>query len=213
MHTRHLRGALFLGCAASLLLGATLEPTRPTLDGKWHSESIESIPAGDGRTHYLLRGFEFSGTSWHVQFTIFEDRALTTLLISGENSGDYVIAPLVDADLGGSPVEFRFHERTLTPFVRSVADMLTSAGCGTHKWRIGETQSVFDTGCMPFHIFPRKQCDREFNRVKLQAHRLFLGAAAADGFMCSSARRPQAVSADALVRTRPMSQLNEFLIE
>jgi hypothetical protein len=49
-------------------------------------------------------------------------------------------------------------------------------------------------------VFPKSECDREYDRVALVGERLFLGARPADGFMCAPDRRPAAVGEAALVR-------------
>jgi hypothetical protein len=59
---------------------------------------------------------------------------------------------------------------------------------------------VIERGCRAFRVFPKSECDREYDRVALVGERLFLGARPADGFMCAPDRRPGAVGDAALVR-------------
>jgi hypothetical protein len=191
-------------CTASVLFsgGCVTKPAvTAQLDGTWRSEAPEVLPGQAGAVSYLIREFEFSGSTWRIHFTVYADQALTLPLFAGENTGDYVIAtgdPLTAAQ----PAEFLFRERTLQPLVQSMADALTRAGCADSAWTSGKSQSVFERGCRAFRVFPHSECDREYDRVQLRAGRLFLGARPSDGFMCLAERRPQTVSAEALQRVR-----------
>jgi hypothetical protein len=183
-----------------LLAGCVTKPAvTATLDGTWRSEAPEVLPGQAGAT-YLIREFEFSGSTWRIHFTVYADQTLTVPLFSGENAGDYVIAG--EQLTAAQPAEFRFRERTLQPLTQNMADALTRAGCGNGVWTSGKSQSVFERGCLAFRVFPHSECDREYDQVQLTAGRLFLGARPSDGFMCRAERRPQTVSADALQRVR-----------
>jgi len=186
-----------LFCAGCVTKSAVTAP----LDGTWRSEAPEVLPGQAGAVSYLIREFEFSGSTWRIHFTVYADQALTVPLLAGDNVGDYIVAP-GDPLAVAQPAEFRFKERTLQPLVQSMADALTRAGCADSAWTLGKSQSVFERGCKAFRVFPHSECDREYDRVQLRAGRLFLGARPSDGFMCRAESRPQTVSTDALQRVR-----------
>jgi hypothetical protein len=93
-------------------------------------------------------------------------------------------------------------QRTLTPRTEAIAAALTAARCGSKPWTTGVAQSVADNGCETFRVFSRERCQREYDVVRIENGRLFLGARPADGFMCSPDRRPATTSPVGLVRAR-----------
>jgi hypothetical protein len=200
-------------CTVSVLFSAgcvTKPAVTAQLDGTWRSEAPEVLPGQAGAVSYLIREFEFSGSTWRIHFTVYADQALTVPLFAGANTGDYVVAA-GDQLTAAQPAEFRFRERTLQPLVQSMADALTRAGCADSAWTLGKSQSVFERGCKAFRVFPHSECDREYDRVQLRAGKLLLGARPSDGFMCRAERRPQTVSTDALQRVRGQIDANGFV--
>jgi hypothetical protein len=171
----------------------------PDLTGKWRSEAPEPLPGAGGDTNYLVREFVFEEDRCRIAFTIYDDEAATARLVSGENSGRFSVDDL-DSDRGAE-AEFAFERRSLTPHTPAIAQALTEAGCGATAWMVGEAQSVLDSGCPAFRVFARTACAREYDRVRLDKGKLFLGARPGDGFMCTPDRRPATVGAAALVRS------------
>jgi hypothetical protein len=189
--------ALMTACLAVSATGTT--QLERTIEGRWHSERPEPLPGQDGDTNYLVREFEFDGGRWRIDFTVYDDEELQRPLFSGHNEGRYVIESAADG-AAAAPAEFFFDGRTLTARVDAVAAALSTAGCGDGKWVVGQPQSVIERGCRAFRVFPRAECDREYDRVALVGGRLFLGARPADGFLCTPDRRPSRVGEAALVR-------------
>jgi hypothetical protein len=170
------------------------------LTGTWRSEAPEPLPGAGGDTNYLVREFVFEQDLWRIAFTIYDDATATAPLVSGENSGRFIVDDL--GGEGGAEAEFSFERRSLTPRTPAIAQALSGGGCGAAAWVVGEAQSVLDRGCPAFRVFSRAACEREFDRIRLDGARLYLGARPADGFMCTPDLRPATVGAGALVRSR-----------
>jgi hypothetical protein len=193
-----------LGCASSAAPSAAslrvADIAGPDITGRWRSERPEALPATNGYVNYLVRDFTFSGERWAIDYQIYDDESLGTLLLSGHNEGRYAVSSDEDAS-GQSPAEFAFERRTLTPHSQRFAQALNASGCGNGAWEVGNPQSVLDEGCEAFRIFKKSVCEREYDLVKVQDGRLFLGARPADGSLCSPARRPARLGAS-LVKVR-----------
>ena len=171
----------------------------PILEGMWRSAEPEPLPGASAVTNYLVRDFSFSGDRWTIDFTIYADAQRSRPTLSGRNSGTFRLSPARD---GVSNAEFDMEQRTLTPRTAAMAEALTAAGCGSDKWTVDAAQSVAEKGCRAFRVFSRETCEREYDVVRIDGERLFLGARPADGFMCSPARRPVSIGTAALIRAR-----------
>lgn len=173
--------------------------TAPALEGRWTSAEPEPLPSATGSTNYLVREFSFENKRWRIDFTIYADAQRSRPILSGQNSGAFRLGP---ARGGIRNAEFDMEQRTLTPRNSAIATALTAAGCGSRAWTVGVAQSVVEKGCKAFRVFSREECGREYDVLRIEDERLFLGARPADGFMCSADRRPAATSAAVLLRAR-----------
>jgi hypothetical protein len=171
----------------------------PALQGRWTSAEPEPLPGASAVTNYLVRDFSFEGDHWTIDFTIFADAQRNQPILSGRNSGTFRLGPERD---GTRNAEFDMEQRSLTPRNAVIAQALTAAGCGSGSWTVGVAQSVAEKGCKAFRVFSREACEREYDVVRIEGERLFLGARPADGFMCSPDRRPVITGTAALIRAR-----------
>jgi hypothetical protein len=183
-----------LACAHDATLTAA-----PALEGRWTSAAPEPLPSANAVTNYLVRDFTFEANRWTIDFTIYADAQQSRPILSGRNSGAFRLAPAHD---GIRNAEFDMEQRALTPRNSAIAGALTAAGCGSGAWEVGVAQSVAEKGCKAFRVFSREACVREYDVLRIEGERLFLGARPADGFMCSPDRRPETTSAAALIRAR-----------
>jgi hypothetical protein len=150
--------------------------------------------------NYLVRSFLFEGDRWSIDFTVYDDAAAQSPLFSGRNSGQFI----VDSNPEGqeSLAQFLFASRSLTADSQAIAEALTASGCGDGPWAVGTSQDITSKGCRAFRVYPRGECDREYDRVLRDGDRLFLGARPNDGNLCTPDRRPSRVSDDPLIRQR-----------
>lgn len=168
------------------------------LTGHWRSQSPEPLPPSQpGDVNYLVRELWFSEGRWRIIFTIHADASAATPILSGENGGRYV---LEGASESAARAQFFFDQRTLTPSTPAIAAALNAVGCGAAPWRMGAAQSVLETGCPAFRVYARAICDREYDLVRRDGDRLYLGARPSDGDMCSADRCPSSTSPAALLR-------------
>jgi hypothetical protein len=179
--------------------GNSAPTAAPVLEGRWTSAAPEPLPSANGSASYLVREFSFEADHWTIDFTVYADAQRSRPILSGRNSGAFRLGPAHD---GIRDAEFDMEQRTLTPRNAAIAEALTAAGCGSGSWTVGVAQSVAENGCKAFRVFSREACEREYDVVRVESERLFLGARPADGFMCSPDRRPASTGTAALIRAR-----------
>jgi hypothetical protein len=159
--------------------------TYRTAAGRWTSTGCESAGATS-----VTRDFLLAGRSWSVSAQVHGDGACTTKLLTFSATGTYRLGRGSEAVPGAREARFGFDRKQVTPFTQEIVDVLNANGCGGGEARIGVTEDVSRTGCAPLGITSNRDCPAEFDLLRRDGDRLFLGARPADGDLCSAEKRP-----------------------
>jgi kynurenine formamidase len=189
---------IFVG--ASKVGGATGGPVRliatfasspQSLTGTWKSASSESV----GSFGYRTREFTFSGGRWRIEVLFYDDAKMSKPLFSFVGEGPYELGANSTAVPGASNAVFRFDKKSLT-LLTDNADAITRFGFAACELKKGLTKDISVSGCANFTSVA--VCGQEYDLVKFEGKRLWLGARPADGNMCTENKRPQSLGAPTL---------------
>jgi hypothetical protein len=165
--------------------------------GVWESESCV-VQERDGTRTSSKSTFVFLGREWGLEFVQFGDDQCARPTMRAFFSGEYEItqpSPIVAA---AHDATFGFSYKAVTIYDESLLAQANSS-CGGRVWKHGEPQDVTKTGCL--WITPVSACPQEFDLVKREGNRLFLGERPAPGQnICSEERRARKLRSLALVR-------------
>lgn len=189
---------LAAGCATS---GGASSGTRVKphdLQGAWTSAVCESMPNPDGSKTYFQRKFTLTETDWTMHFNAFGDPGCSMKLFTARVEGPYTLRQDSATVGGATEADFGFGRHYMTAYVQPIADWFQGAGCGGQPWKLGEEQETSKTGCVFFK--PVAACGTDHDVVKVEGRQLFFGQRPADNDMCTPAKRPQALTAVAVVR-------------
>ncbi len=177
---------------ALLALSLTAAPvamggTGPDISGSWQSEKAEN--AGNGS--FGWREFDITDDSWEVRFTMYGDEGKTLPVFRFRGVGPYEIQAASAVVAGANDAIFRFSHKyvtLLTDHAETIAKLGFSA-CGLEP---GVEMDISDTGCS--FLVSVQACAQEYDLVKVENGRFYLGARPADGNMCTEERRPTSLN-------------------
>ena len=113
--------------------------------------------------------------------------------------GQYRIAGLSSAVPGAHDANLGFSIKRLTLYDDELVAQANRGACGNRAWARGREQDVSSSGCL--WVVPVSTCPQEFDLVKLDDDRLFLGERPAAGQnLCGEDRRARALRSAPLVR-------------
>jgi hypothetical protein len=164
-------------------------PAIPGLVGQWQSACVPA-PQPDGSTTYFHLDFDITAEAWKLDYTVHGDAACSAPLMTVHIEGPYEIGQPSGTVAGAHEAVFGFSDKTLTPHVQPLADMLSSMQCGPGAWTAGTTQSIYEAGCAGLGQRPRSACAADHDLVKVEGDTLHFGKRPADNDMCSPERRP-----------------------
>lgn len=173
--------------AVVLAAGVAWAGLAEDVSGSWKSAAVEDL----GNGSFGTRVFTFKKSEWNLVFTMYADREQKAPLFAFEASGPFTVGAASAAVPGASEAQFRFTQKKLTLLGDdAAAQKLGFASCGLTR---GKAVDISKTGCS----FLRSVADagEEFDLLKLEGDKLFLGRRPADGNMGSADRRPKAVGA------------------
>ncbi len=173
---------------------------RPALTGRWVS-ACTPAPQADGSVQHFALDFDLTDDRWTLDYTVFGDDACETELVTVNIHGAYELGAPSNAVDGAWEARFGFDDKTITPHVDGLAQMLNGLeACGGGEFTVGTPQSVYDVGCPGFGQYPREMCGADYDLVHLDGDTLRFGERPADNNMCEPDRRPQALSPVTLSR-------------
>ena len=188
---------VFVGaCSSSSSSGSTDLETQ--LVGHWASDTCEATPSAGGQTHYVRREYTFAKDTIAFDFTIFAEATCDTKLMRLDLGGDYALD--TSSVPGARGVNFHVTSRQLTAFAPDLAGAFTQAHCGAGAWTPGAQQDIAG-GCAVIGYGPLSDCPTQYDLVKLDGGRLFLGVRQNDVDACKAADRPNALQTFAVVKT------------
>ncbi len=187
-----------------LLLGAVLwiwwdERNLPDVRGVWASSGCETMRTADGASH-LKRRMRLGDADWRLTLDFYDDEECAEQAFSVDVEGPYDLGPKAMHLRGATTARFDLGKLVLTPHSEIYRSAFDEARCAGGGWKTGEGKEVTETGCLG--LVPTKStCPVEFDIVKIEDGRLFLGDRSAG--LCETERYPAAFAPHALRRIEP----------
>ena len=142
--------------------------------------------------------FVFLGREWALEFVQFGDDQCTRPTSRAFFTGHYEITQPSRVVSSAHDATFGFSYKAVTLYDESLLAEANRA-CGGRAWKRGEPQDVTTTGWL--WVTPVAACPQEFDLVKVDGNRLFLGERPQPGQnLCSEERRARTLRSLALVR-------------
>jgi len=175
---------------------APAAPAAPDLTGRWTSACI---PNGSGQ-HIQLR-FAMTARDWTLDYVTYADAACATPFVTARIEGPYELgAP--SAVAGAFDGTFRFTRKTLRAHGAMAAGFLSSPqGCG-RAFAADTDVDITAQGCAGLGQQPVSACGQDYDLVSVDGDSLRFGQRPADNNMCTTERRPTALSPLAMTRQR-----------
>jgi hypothetical protein len=195
-------GTMFSGLAALTttladILAAPVVRDGVEVIGVWESESCV-VQERDGTRTSSKSTFVFLGREWGLEFVQFGDDQCARPTMKAFFTGQYEITQPSPVVAAANDATFGFSYKAVTIYDESLLAQANSS-CGGRAWKRGEPQDVTKTGCL--WVTPVSACPQEFDLVKRDGNRLFLGERPAPGEnICSEERRARKLRSLALVR-------------
>jgi hypothetical protein len=188
----------------SLLAGLSLadiqagDSPAPRLAGTWENERCVTV-VREGRTSSSKSRFTFRVGEWTLEFTQYADGECRTPALRAFFEGPYQIERPSTGVPGAHDVTFGFARKRVALYQQGLLVQANDGACGPRRWTYGESQDVSDRAC--FGVVPISACAEEYDLVKVEGDRLFLGERPAPGRdLCAPERRAPTLRSVALVR-------------
>ena len=141
----------------------------------------------------------FLDSEWALEFTQYSDAACTMPSWRAFFQGRYRLAGLSSAVPGAHDANFGFSIKRLTLYGDELLAQANGGACGNRAWTRGREEDVSSTGCL--WVVPVSACPQEFDVVKIDDERLFLGERPGAGQdLCREDSRARALRSLPLVR-------------
>jgi len=195
---------MLMSTAFAVLISATVpgiaaQPrTMPALMGVWESERCVEQERGGARTS-SKSVFIFLDGEWALELVQFADEQCGRPTMKVFFAGRYQITHHSSVVAGANDATFGFSYKAVTLYDESLLAEANRGVCGRHAWERRQPRDVSATGC--FWVTPTSACPKEFDLVKVEGNRLFLGERPQPGQdLCSEDRRAQKLRSLPLVR-------------
>jgi Adenomatosis polyposis coli down-regulated 1 len=188
--------ALCLAAVSSVL--AAQPQTAPAILGVWESERCVAQERGGVRTG-SKSVFIFLDHDWALEFVQFADDQCARPTMKAFFAGQYEITQRSAVVAGANDATFGFSHKVVTFYDESLLAEANRGVCGPRMWKHGQPNDVSATGCL--WVTPVSACQQEFDLVKIEGNRLFLGERPQPGRdLCREDRRAQQLRSLALIR-------------
>jgi hypothetical protein len=194
----------------SVFIGAALLAACQSAPPSLPSESAASKPNAAGHwvsgcspsssTQGAVLDFDIGAVNWAIDYTVFGDQTCTTKFLAVRIEGTYTIGDKSSVP-GAYDARFGFARKMVTPHMDAAAQFLTSAaGCAQAGFTTGVAKDISGTGCANLGQRPISSCAADYDLVKVDANQITFGDRPADNDMCTEAKRPKALSKNAVPR-------------
>jgi hypothetical protein len=182
-----------------MLSGLAAQPrVAPAVLGVWESERCVVQERGGIRTS-SKSVFVFLAHDWAVEFVQFADDQCTRPSMKVFFTGQYELAQRSAVVTSAHDATFGFSYKAVTLYDETLLAEANRGVCGRRVWEHGQTQDVSATGCL--WVTPVSACPKEFDLVKIEGNRLFLGERPQPGQdLCHEDRRAQKLRSLPLIR-------------
>ena len=156
------------------------------LAGAWSS----SYPEPNSSGLFAVRNFSFTGDNWSIDYTLYADAAASNPLFTFTGAGAYEIQSPSSVFENTHNALFKFNRKNLT--LKNDAETTINgfgfADCGLTK---DVPKDISETGCS---FFPSvTDYGQEYDLIKVEDNKLWLGARPADENLSTEAKRPAAL--------------------
>jgi hypothetical protein len=149
--------------------------------GTWRSEGAEDL--GNGTFGY--RKFDITASRWGIEFTLFVDQSMQMPVFSVLFEGPYEIEGESSLGPGVYNAIFRFDKKSVT---RKIESNEIAANFGMQDLPVGQQRDISATG---YSFLPSvADYGQEYDLVKVDGGKLYLGARPADNNLSTEERRP-----------------------
>jgi hypothetical protein len=195
---------MFMSTVLALLISEMVSglaaPPQATLAviGLWENERCV-VQERDGVRTSSRSVFIFLDRDWALEFVQFADDQCARPTMKAFFAGQYHITQHSRVVAGANDATFGFSYKVVTLYDESLLAEANRGVCGRRVWERDQPQDVSATGCL--WVTPTSACPKEFDLVKVEANRLFLGERPQPGQdLCSEGRRAQKLRSLPLVR-------------
>lgn len=178
----------------------TSQSTTPPMSiiGTWETERCV-VQERDGIQTSSRSLFVFLAREWALEFAQYSDAACTMPSLRAFFQGRYRLTGPSSAVSGAHHADFEFSIKRLTLYDDGLLAQANRGACGHRAWTRGREEDVSQTGCL--WVVPVSACPQEFDLVKVDDERLFLGERPPAGQnLCREDRRARALRSLPLVR-------------
>jgi hypothetical protein len=185
---------------------APVAPARPAsaadvatvLPGFWEHERCQ-VQERDGQRTGSRSLFAIFDREWGIAFTQYADAACQRPVLTATLRGTYEPTAASAGVPGATNVTFRFAHKGLTAHDPALVDRLNGGACGSRRWALGIENDVTATGCLAIEAV--SVCAQEFDLVRVDGDRLYLGERPQPGSnICAAERRPLRLRSEPLRR-------------
>jgi Adenomatosis polyposis coli down-regulated 1 len=185
-------------CLTAMPRGLPPPETAPAVLGVWESDRCVVQERGGARTG-SKSVFIFLEREWALEFVQFADDQCARPTMKAFFAGQYHIAEPSGFVTGANDATFGFSRKAVTLYDETLLADANRGACGRRAWERGQPQDVSATGCL--WVTPVSACPQEFDLVKIDGNRLFLGERPPPGQdLCREDRRAQKLRSVPLVR-------------
>jgi Adenomatosis polyposis coli down-regulated 1 len=166
--------------------------------GLWESEHCVVQERSGVRTSSKSL-FVFLDRDWALEFMQYADDQCARPTMKAFFTGRYEITQPSSVVAAANDATFGFSYKAVTLYDEALLADANRGICGQRVWERGKPQDVSATGCL--WVTPVSACSEEFDLVKVEGNRLFLGERPQPGQdLCSEDRRAQKLRSLPLLR-------------
>jgi hypothetical protein len=160
--------------------------TAANIAGNWKSPSAES----QGNGTFATRDFKITAAEWQITYTLYLDKEMRMPVFAFRGTGPYTVGNGSAAVKGAYDATFVFAKKYFTLLTDNAG---VAAKFGFAAAKKGEELDITGTGIS--FLTSVKAYDREYDLVKLEGDKLYLGARPTDGSgMNVEANRPKTLA-------------------
>lgn len=174
-----LLATLFLACL-------TLAAQAQHIKGTYTSPKAENL----GNGTYGTRSITLTGDAWDLRFTLHLDSTLKQPVFTFRAKGHYKLEGTSATVNSARNAVFYFDKKYVTLHTDN-AEIIKNFGFSICNLIKGKEQDITDSGCS--FLVSKAACGQEYDLLKTEGNKLYLGMRPAQGDMCAAERRPTAL--------------------
>ena len=142
--------------------------------------------------------FEFTETTWALDYSAYGDDACSAAFLTVDIAGDYTLEGASEVAENSREGTFGFTTKTVTPHVDAAVGVINGA-CEVMNAEVGVALDIAG-GCAGLGAYPIADCSADYDIVRMNDDgTLAFGARPADNNMCTADNRPTTFEGGAVV--------------